>query len=299
MIRHATSLSLRATSTAAVLVSGLLTMLFLSGPPAHTVDARPDRASATDARPAGSAPDPALAPCRMKPNNGNTGASGTLRPSSRTVLGDGARLKNAHVSELMITGTDVRVENVRVDGALDILGENVRLKRVTAPGVGITGATDVVVARANIGYSTQDSIHINSDGDRYTRDVVLRYNYIHHPVNTPESHYDATQVRDIDTLVIRCSTYQMGPYDEAYNANIYLENTVHGVSNATVARNWLYGSLFGVMVSADSARLIGNKFGGDIHYGYCYLSSEVGDVVTRDNIKVPEGRKINLCGLGK
>ncbi|GAA2117228.1 hypothetical protein GCM10009726_37280 [Nocardioides furvisabuli] len=227
----------------------------------------------------------------------NTGASGTLRSSSRTVLGDGARLKNAHVSELMITGTDVRVTNVRVDGALDILGENVRLKRVTAPGVGISSAVNVLVAKSNIGYSPADGIHVTSDGDRLVRNVVLRYNLVHHPEAPPESHYDGTQVRGVDGMVIRCSVYRAGPFQETMNANIFLENANGGVSDVTIARNWLYGSAWSVMISADSARLVGNRVGGDPHWGYCYLSSGKDSIEASGN-KTTGGRRVRLCGEG-
>lgn len=239
-----------------------------------------------------------LAPCRMKPRNGNTGARGDLRDDDRTVLGDGARLSNARVSNLTISGTDVKVTNVSVDGDILVTGEKVRLKRVTAKHIAISSAVDVLVAKANIGYSTDDAIHITSDGDRLVRRVVLRYNYIHHPRAPSDSHYDGTQVRGVDDLVIRCSTYRSGPFQDTFNANIYLENVQGGVTRATVARNWLYGSAWSVMVSAESARFIGNRFGGDIHWGYCYLGSGSGGFESRNNVSVPKGRKINLCGQG-
>lgn len=239
-----------------------------------------------------------LAPCRMKPRDRNTGARGDLPADDRTVLEDGARLRDARVSNLEITGTDVEVENVRVDGKIYITGEKVRIKRVTARSIMISSALDVVVARANIGYSNEDALHVTSDGGRLVRGVVLRYNFIHHPRVSPEAHYDGTQVRGVDDLVIRCSTYRSGPYQDTFNANIYLENVQGGVTGATVARNWLYGSAWSVMVSAESARFIGNRLGGDIHWGYCYLGSGSGSFESRDNISVPERRKISLCGQG-
>jgi hypothetical protein len=234
----------------------------------------------------------------MKPNNANTGAKGELRPSGVTVLGDGATLSNARVSNLTISGTDVKVRNVHVDGRILVTGEKVRLKRVTAKHIGISSAVDVVVARANIGYSIEDGIHVTSDGDRLVRRVVLQYNLIHHPRNPPGSHYDGTQVRGVDDMVIRCSTYRSGPFQETFNANVFLENENGGVTRVTVARNWLYGSAWGVMISAESARFIGNRFGGERHWGYCYLGSVRGDFEFRDNIKIPERRRINLCAKG-
>lgn len=242
--------------------------------------------------------DDALAPCRMKPDDANTGATGDLRASSRTVLRDGATLRNARVSDLTISGTGVVVRNVRVDGSVLITGERVRLKRVTAEHIGISSAVDVVVARASIGYGPDDGIHVTSDGDRLVRDVVLRYNYIHHPAAPPESHYDGTQVRGVDGMTIRCSTYRSGPFQETMNANIYLENANGGIRNVTVARNWLYGSAWSVMVSAESARLAGNRLGGKPHWGFCYLSSGRDSIESSGNVRVPGRRPINLCGKG-
>lgn len=234
----------------------------------------------------------------MKPTNRNTGARGQLSDSNVTELRDGARLRDARVSNLRITGTDVKVKNVHVDGDILVTGEKVRIKRVTAKHIAISSGLDVVVAKSSVGYSTEDGIHVTSDGDRLVRRVRLRYNLIHHPRAPSGSHYDGTQVRGVDDLVIRCSTYRSGPYQETFNANIFLENANGGVTNATLARNWLYGSAWGVMISAESARVIGNKFGGDIHWGYCYLGSGSGRFESRNNIKVPERRKINLCGQG-
>lgn len=242
--------------------------------------------------------DAALAPCRMKPTGRNTGAHGALRDKNRTVLGDGARLRNARVSNLVISGTDVKVQNVHVDGKILVTGENVHIKRVTAKHIGISSAVNVVVARASVGYGSEDGIHVTSDGDRLVRRVVLRYNFIHHPRVPPEAHYDGTQVRGVDGLVIRCSTYRAGPFRDTFNANVYLENANGGVTNATVARNWLYGSAWGVMVSAETARFIGNRFGGDIHWGFCYLGSGSGHFESRGNVTVPQRRRINLCGQG-
>jgi hypothetical protein len=234
----------------------------------------------------------------MKPTNRNTGAGGSLSSKNRTVLGDGARLRNARVRSLKISGTDVKVTNVHVTGNIIVTGEKVRLKRVTAKHIGISSAVDVVVARANIGYGAEDGIHVTSDGNRLVRRVVLRYNFIHHPRVPREAHYDGTQVRGVDNMVIRCSTYRAGPFQDTFNAGIYLEDANGGASRVTVARNWLYGSAWSVMVGAESARFIRNRFGGDIHWGYCYLGSGSGGFESRGNITVPEGRKINLCGQG-
>jgi hypothetical protein len=302
--RHRTAMPVPArfvALVALVLTSALLawsTMALAPVAPGARAAAGGPGSDTTEAARAAEPGDRALAPCRMKPNDSNTGAKGELRASGRTVLGDGATLRNARVSNLTISGTGVVVRNVRVEGTVLITGERVRLKRVTAGHIGISSAVDVVVDRANIGFGPDDGIHVTSDGDRLVRDVVLRYNYIHHPAAPPESHYDGTQVRGVDGMTIRCSTYRSGPFQETMNANIYLENANGGVRNVTVARNWLYGSAWSVMVSAESARLVGNRLGGKPHWGFCYLSSGRESIATEGNVRVPGRRPVNLCGKG-
>lgn len=280
---------------ATLLVTSLVVASAPAGPPALAAGA--DTAAPAPVGVVAARRDDALAPCRMKPRMTNTGARGDLRDSGRTTLGDGATLTDARVSDLTISGNGVKVRNVRVDGTVLITGENVRLKRVTAEHIGISSAVDVVVAKSNIGYSPDDGIHVTSDGDRLVRDVVLRYNLVHHPEAPPESHYDGTQVRGVDGMVIRCSVYRAGPFQETMNANIFLENANGGVSDVTIARNWLYGSAWSVMVSANSARLVGNRVGGAPHWGYCYLSSGKDSIVASGNMAMDGGR-VRLCGEG-
>ena len=298
--RHRSALPVRSAARSVVLPATLLvTSLLLASAPTGSSAVAPGAGTAAVAAVGAttSRRADALAPCRMKPKMTNTGARGDLKSSGRTTLGDGATLTDARVSGLTISGTGVKVRNVHVDGTVLITGENVRLKRVTAEHIGISSAVDVVVAKSNIGYSPDDGIHVTSDGDRLVRDVVLRYNLVHHPEAPPESHYDGTQVRGVDGMVIRCSVYRAGPFQQTMNANIFLENANGGVSDVTIARNWLYGSAWSVMVSADSARLIGNRVGGDPHWGYCYLSSGKDSIEASGNKTIGGGR-VRLCGEG-
>jgi hypothetical protein len=295
--RFAMPTSSRVIALASALLLACIPTLGIAAPNTHAATGS-SRADATEFDRRAQSRDDALSPCRMKPDNGNTGAKGELRASNRTVLRSGDSLHDARVSSLTISGTGVSVRNVHVDGSVLITGERVRMKGVTAEHIGISSAVDVVVAKANIGYGPDDGIHVTSDGDRLVRDVVLRYNYIHHPAAPPESHYDGTQVRGVDGMTIRCSTYRSGPFQETMNANIYLENANGGVRNVTVARNWLYGSAWSVMVSAESARLIGNRLGGKPHWGFCYLSTGKESIESRGNVRVPGRRAIKLCGKG-
>ena len=287
-----------AVRSAALPASLLVTALVVASSPAGSSAVAPGADTAGPAAVAASdRRDDALAPCRMKPSMTNTGARGDLRDSGRTTLGDGATLTDARVSDLTISGNGVTVRNVHVDGTVLVTGEDVRLKRVTAEHIGISSAVDVLVAKSNIGYSPDDGIHVTSDGDRLVRNVVLRYNLVHHPEAPPESHYDGTQVRGVDGMVIRCSVYRAGPFQDTMNANIFLENANGGVSGVTIARNWLYGSAWSVMVSADSARLVDNRVGGDPHWGYCYLSSGKDSIEASGNMAM-DGSGVRLCGEG-
>lgn len=294
--RHRFAMPFRTTVVAAFPATLLAMALIAASAPAGSSAPATGADTALDRAPAARQGDP-LAPCRMKPSATNTGARGELRDSSRTTLGDGATLSNARVSNLTISGTGVKVDNVHVDGTVLVTGENVRLKHVTAEHIGISSAVNVLVAKTNVGYSPDDGIHVTSDGDRLVRDVVLRYNFIHHPQAPPESHYDGTQVRGVDNMVIRCSVYRAGPFQETMNANIFLENANGGVSDVTVARNWLYGSAWSVMVSANSARLVGNRVGGAPHWGYCYLSSGRDSIEASGNMAM-DGSRVRLCGEG-
>lgn len=293
--RHHLPLSRRARNLVAPLVVSALAIPLLSGPPAQSAVQSASAAAAPSASQTSFGGSSATGPCAHKPRPRNTGARGDLPRKAKTVLRNGDRLRNAKVSNLVISGRNVKVRNVRVTGDVLITGTKVRLKRVTAKHIGISSAVNVVVARSSIGYGDDDGIHVTSDGDRRVRRVVLRYNLIHHPRAPQGSHYDGTQVRGVKNMVIRCSVYRAGPFQETFNAGIYLENANGGNTGVTVARNWIYGSAWSVMVGTDDARFVRNKMGGDQHWGYCYGG---GDFTSRKNIKLPNRRKINLCGQG-
>lgn len=242
-----------------------------------------------------------LRPCAIKPNARNTGARGHRTTRSVTQLGSGRTLKNANVSSLTIMGDNVTVRNVAVAGNIFVSGgsNNVRIIRVTTQGVGISSSSNVVVRRANIGYSTGDAIHVTSDAGSQVRNVRLRYNFIHHPRVTDGSHYDGTQVRGVDDMLIECSTYRAGTYRGGYNAAIYLENANGGDSHVKVHHNWLIGNAFSVMVDAVSASFTGNRIGNP-HWGPCYLGTSAGSggFHSAGNVFVKTGLKANLCGQG-
>jgi hypothetical protein len=235
--------------------------------------------------------------CEFKPTADNTGASGTLQDSSTQVLQDGETLENVRLDGLEIQGTSVVVRNVEVTGAILVLGDDVLLDRVTAASVAISSASRVTVQHTRIGDSQEDGINVTSDRGRMAKNILLTHNYVATPNVDDEAHYDGTQVRGVDQLRIHCSTYDAGPYQPMYNAAIYLENANGGNKRVSLEHNWLYGSGFSLMIGTGDARIIGNRIGGDIHWGTCALGSRI-DVATlevRDNYNENSKEPERVC----
>jgi len=276
---------------AALTTVALVSTVLAATGPAPTLGATAAQAAAAPAK-----------KCTIRPTNENTGAHGPRTDRLVTRLGSGSTLQNANVSSLEIDGSAVTVRNVRVSGNIFVSAgsSHVRIIRATTQGVGISSASDVVVRRSNIGYSTGDAIHVTSDAGSLVRNVRLRYNFIHDPRVTDGSHYDGTQVRGVDEMLIDCSTYRAGQYRDGYNAAVYLENANGGDSNVTVQRNWLYGYAFSVMVDAKSATFTGNRIGGNPHWGACYLGTSSGSngFSSSGNVAVPSHKHVSLCGQG-
>ena len=214
-----------------------------------------------------------------------------------TKLRDHQSLSNATVDQLVITGSDVTVRNVKVNGTVGITGDRVLVDRVTAKGVSISSATSVTVQDSDLGYGRGDGIHVTSDRGRKVRDVVLHGNYVHDPRVPDDAHYDGIQVRGVDGLSITCSVFDAGPYKPMYNAGIYLEDANGGDSNITVAHNWVYGFGFSVMMDAVNTTLDSNRIGGDIHWGTCRLGDRTGNTGLRSTANVDErsDQPVALC----
>jgi hypothetical protein len=233
----------------------------------------------------------------MKPSASNTGATGALQDNPTTVLKNGQTLENARVEELEIRGKGVTVRNVEVAGNVFITGNNAILDHVSATGIAISSATGSTVQYSNIGKSPEDGIHITSDRGSMVKNVVLSHNFIHSPKVPETAHYDGTQVRGVKGLVISCSTYDPGKYQTPFNAAIYLEDANGGNTNVSIEDNWLYGFGFSVMIDAPKTRIIGNRVGGDIHWGTCYLSDSVSvsSLRIRDNINEKTHKPEPMC----
>jgi hypothetical protein len=235
--------------------------------------------------------------CETKPSASNTGATGQLKDSSTTVLNNGQKLENVRLRELEVRGKNVILRNVEVAGNIFITGDNAMLDHISTTGIGISSAAGTTVQYSNISNSDEDGIHITSDRGSMVKNVILNHNFVHTP-NVPESaHYDGTQVRGVKGLVISCSTYDPGKYRSPYNAAVYLEDANGGNTKVSIENNWLYGFGFSVMIDSPKTRIIGNRVGGDIHWGTCDLgdSVTVSSLKIRDNINDETGKPEPLC----
>jgi hypothetical protein len=214
-----------------------------------------------------------------------------------TRLGTGQVLENANVKHLTISGKNVTVRNVQVNGSILVTGDGATIDHVTAKGISISSASGTTVQFTNIGFGQGDGIHVTSDRGRQVRNVTLRYNYVHDPRVPDNAHYDGTQVRGINGLTISCSVYDPGPYQHMYNAAVYLEDANGGDSNITVTHNWLYGFGFSVMVDAANVTLSANRIGGDIHWASCRLGKRTGNPNLRitGNVEDSGGAVTKLC----
>jgi hypothetical protein len=241
--------------------------------------------------------DVSVAPCTIKPAATNTGASGKLKDSSMTVLQDGQTLENVRVASLDISGRNVVVRNVEVAGKILVTGDDVTIDRVSMASIAISSASGTTVQYSNIGNSTDDAIHVTSDSGRMIKNVLLSHNYIHTPRAPEEAHYDGTQVRGVRGIRISCSTYDPGPYQQTFNAAVFIEEANGGNKNVSVEHNWLYGFGFSIMLDSNDVRIVGNRVGGDIHWDTCAVGpkADLASLENRDNFNENTNAPEAMC----
>jgi hypothetical protein len=138
---------------------------------------------------------------------------------------------------------------------------------------------------SNLGGTDGDGFHVTSDRGRYITGTRLLYNFVHSPIANSDAHADGVQVRGATDMSIHCNTIDAGPYASRFNASVYLEDANGGESDVSVTNNWLYGYAWGVMLdSGPRFTVSGNHFGGDIHWGVCYMNKDtVGASFTAQN----------------
>lgn len=235
--------------------------------------------------------------CGGQPGPGNTGATGKLPKRDISVVTDGTTVENATVPSLNITGNDVVIRNVKVEGEILVTGDRVEIEKVTTKGIAISSASDVSVTFTNVGKGSDDGIHVTSDRGRMAKNITLSNNYIHDPRVEPTGHYDGTQVRGVDGLTISCSTYDPGPYQPPYNAAVYLEDANGGDTGVVIRDNWLRGFGYNLMIAAKKVSITDNALGGDTHWGVCYLGEGTPSsaVTARGNFEESSGMDLTVC----
>lgn len=208
----------------------------------------------------------AVGGCADRPGPDNTGAAARLPAATDALTGE---IRDVHfATDVSIDQAGTTLTNVSVDGNILVTGDDVVLDHVSARGIAISGASRVIVRRANIGSSPADGIHITSDRGP-VHDVTLDHNYIHDPQVPPDAHYDGTQVRGVQRLVIECSNYDLGPWQPMYNAAIYVEDANGGANDVTIRNNWINGGGFALMLAGRDVTVTGNWLGSDSHWGLC------------------------------
>jgi hypothetical protein len=96
-------------------------------------------------------------------------------------------------------------------------------------------------------------------------------------------------------MTINCNTYDLGAYQDTYNAAIYSEHPANGGNyDVTVSNNWLYGGAFSFMGSGPNIKLLYNRIGGDIHWGPCY-PGDLNTMTSTGNVWDATNQPVALC----
>jgi hypothetical protein len=233
--------------------------------------------SATATTPATPTQPPPANGC-VKPDATNTGATGALATyTGPTVLTTpGQTLQNVRVNgTLEVRADNVTISNVAATGGVFVnRAKNATVSHLTGPGVATSSGTGLTVVYSDLGgVDDGDSLTITSDAGTYITSATVRGNWIHDPQPAGADHYDGIQVRGASNVVVDCNNFDLGAYRTQYNAAIYFEYANGGYSGVSVTNNWLSGGAFSTMwgtANDNSTVLSGNHFGGDIHWNPCY-----------------------------
>jgi hypothetical protein len=181
---------------------------------------------------------------------------------SVTVTADDVVIRNSLIQ------TDTSLYALAVDGASDVVIEDVEVDNEGGTGIGIffSGASGVV-RRADI-HSAEDGIRIQGD------DVTIEDSYVHDLQRQPGGHHDAIQIRYGDNITLQRNT--LLPYttasDDPMNAAIQIGSLLGDdpISDLRVIDNFMDGGNFtvngGGRGEVDSAVYSGNRFGRNFRY---------------------------------
>ena len=202
------------------------------------------------------------------------GASLTSMPAG-TVSTGGTTIANRSISgDVIFTGSNLTLRNLRVTGRLLLRGDDVVLEDSTVGSLSLSGTDGVVVRGVEVaGNPGQDGLHITS-GSAPVRDVLLEDVWIHNPLVTSSAHYDGIQVRGVDGLTMRRVVVEMGAWKKQYNAALFLEEANGGNHGIRVEDSTFLGGGYTMYSFATDVRVTRTTLGGG-RWGALYPQSLV------------------------
>ena len=192
--------------------------------------------------------------------------------SPGTVAEDGLVLEGLHiVGDLEMIGDGQVLRDSRVDGHVVVRGHDVTIEDSEVGALSVSSATQVVARRVEIfGNLGSDGIHVTSGGGPRASDVLIEGCWVHSPQVESDSHYDGIQVRGVDRLTLRGNTFDLGPWNDRYNAAVFLEDANGGNADVLVERNLINGGGYAMYLGGTDVRLVDNRFGRDANWGLLY-----------------------------
>lgn len=176
------------------------------------------------------------------------------------------------VGDVVVNSPGVTLADAEVVGTIRIRADHVSLTRVRAHSVVVSSASHVLIEDSEFTGGKDDGIHITSDRGITATDVTVRRSYVHNPALEGDAHYDGIQVRGVDGLVIDCSYFDAGGYDQRQNAGIFLEEANGGNRRVDVRDNLIKGFAWSLMIRSPGVTVFGNTVEEVARWGPCYPS---------------------------
>lgn len=250
--------------------------------------------------PAPAEPTPAPRPTpEATPDQGAPSAVGipdgtALTPMAGGTVEASGEIANAVFdSDVVFTGSDLTLRNVRVNGEAIIRGDRVQVTGSEVAALSISGSDSVTITGTEVfGLTGRDGIHITSDTGPVTG-VVIRDCLIHDPKVTATSHYDGIQVRGVDGLTLERVRIDLGAFVPQHNAALFLEDANGGNRNVTVTDSVLLGGGYTLYSFAGNVAITDSVLAGG-EWGTLFPSSRTQDVVRFSGNTDDVGRPLRL-----
>jgi hypothetical protein len=102
---------------------------------------------------------------------------------------------------------------------------------------------------------------------------------------TATSHYDGIQVRGVRGMLLRGNNFDLGPWEEMYNAAIFLENANGGNYDVVIDRNWIGGGGYTLYLFAANVQFTNNVMTEPRgHWGLLYPGANLSTITRYNNI---------------